>query len=116
VRKWLLVLSVCLGLGLVVTVWLGVEDARQAPRRAALLDARIREAEGRAAQARERSIRLVQLVRDGEDGEPEEEIAEEIHQAGLEYQWAQKDQVLLRAQQKPWHVRLRQEVRRRTGW
>jgi hypothetical protein len=115
-KKWLIL---PLGAALAVAallVWLWVDDARQAPRRAALLDARLREAEARAAQARARSIRLGELARDGEDGEPEKEIDEEIRQAGQEYLRAQKDQIVLRAQQKPWHVRLRQEVRRRAGW
>jgi hypothetical protein len=65
-RKWLLVLAGVFGLGTAVIVWLGVGDARQA----ALLDARVREAEGRAHGAEERERSLLR------GGAPAEEVAQ----------------------------------------
>jgi hypothetical protein len=83
-----------------------VEDARQA----ALLDARVRDAENRVEQTLRRERRL---IRDGAPGE-------QIIQAQLEEQEAWKELERLRTEQwrrrQPWHARLRQEVRRRTGW
>ena len=108
-RKWfILPLGAALATLAVVAllVWLAAEDARQA----ALLDARVREAQERAWQA---SVRASQL---DQDGAP----AEEVRQAGVERQRALTE--LLEAliekaeRQQSWHVRLRREVRRRTGW
>jgi hypothetical protein len=108
-RKWLVLpLGAALATLAVVAllVWFAAEDARQA----ALLDARIREAQERASQA---SVRVNQL---DQDGAP----AEELLQAVLERQQALEVATRLfyeQAQrQQSWHARLRQEVRRRTGW
>jgi len=104
-RKWLLTLAVCVGLGLVTVVWLGVDDARQA----ALLDARAREAEDRFYQALAWKVRLI------EDDAPEAQV----FQAELESRRAIVEIAgLCRERQRrehSWPARLRQEIRRRTG-
>jgi hypothetical protein len=64
VRKWLLVMALSVGLGLILLVWLGMEDAREA----ALLDARVQDAEDRFGQAFDRRCRLIR------NGAPEWEI------------------------------------------
>jgi hypothetical protein len=109
VRKWVilpLVTALAALAVLALLVWLGVEDARQA----ALLDARVREAEGRVQQTASRIFRFVQ------DGGPEEEVVQAFHE-NIE---AWEELQTLRAEQsqrpEPWYARLRQEVRRRTGW
>jgi hypothetical protein len=89
--------------------WCVAEDARQA----ALLDARVREAEGRVRQALDQEERLRQVVKQGIilDGAQ----AEEVRQAELEYQRAGTELVLLRTEQRQrqrtWRARLCQEVR-----
>jgi hypothetical protein len=110
-RKWLILpLGAALAALAVVAflVWLGVEDARQA----ALLDARVREADFRVMQAHDRYGRLRQ------DKAP----AEEVRQAEREWVGAENELVHLRFEreqrqrQQSWHARLLREVRRRTGW
>jgi hypothetical protein len=104
VRKWLLILAVCVGLGLILLVRLAAEDARQA----ALLDARVREAENR--------FWMSHVVRRASDGATAEELRHDQQEA-LE---AMDEYFALRAEQaqrqQSWHARLRWEVKRRTGW
>jgi hypothetical protein len=109
VRKKWLILALCATLAVVVfLVWSAAEDARQA----ALLDARVRQAEDRVTQAHDRFGRLYQ------DKAP----AEEVHQAEREWVWAEHELVHLRIERKQrqqeasWHARLLREVRRRAGW
>jgi hypothetical protein len=105
-RKWL-ILTLCAALAVAaLLIWLAVEDARQA----ALLDASEREAELRAGRA---FARVQVLTRDGAP-------AEEVRQAELEWHRAAGEFSMLHQEQarrsQPWHARLRDEVRRRTGW
>jgi hypothetical protein len=104
VRKWLLILAVCVGLGLALAVGLGVVDAWQAGR----LEARIRDAEERLTQASDRSLRL------HHNGAP----LEELFQADQEEREARARLQALREEQpwESWRDRLPREVRRRTGW
>jgi uncharacterized protein HemX len=105
-RKWLLALAVCVGLGLVVVVWLAAEDARQAD----LLDDRIEQGYARVDELEDRELRLVT------EGAP----AEEVHQAALAIEEAQQDLAALQKERhrrrQTWHARLLREARRRTGW
>jgi hypothetical protein len=107
-KKWLV-----LPLGAALTalavgaflVWCVAKDARQS----ALLDARVRAADDRVEQALHRRGRLVR------DGAPRREVAQayqEEDEAWEEYQTLRTEQ---EQRQQPWHSRLREEVRRRTG-
>jgi hypothetical protein len=105
VRKWL-VLPLCAGLAVVaLLVWFTVDDARQA----ALLNARVRDAENRFEETLRRELRLFQ------DGAP----VEQTTQAYREANEACKELDRLRTEQwrrrQTWHARLLDEARRRTG-
>jgi hypothetical protein len=102
----LLILAVCVGLGLVVVVWLGVDDARQT----ALLDARVQHARIRALGLQGRWERLMQ------DGAPEEEVVQAARDADRAWEEAEPLCEEQREREKSWPARLRWEVRRRTGW
>jgi hypothetical protein len=157
-------LTWCVGLGLILLLWLGEKDAR----RAALIDAGIQDANCRVCQA-ENSISQVEreidpvVRRDQElnrvkrldqalnlikqldqDGAPAESLSraaaerdrvlEELRRSDVEKQRAleglrravvERDRAsterdMLRAElawrKQSWPARLRQEVRRRTGW
>jgi hypothetical protein len=113
-KKWL-ILAVCAGLAtlavVALLVWCVAEDARQA----ALLDARVREADFRAMQAFDRVIVCRRWY-----SRAHTTSAEEVHQAELEYQRASTELDSLKVErarrQQSWHARLLHEVRRRTGW
>jgi hypothetical protein len=115
-QKWLVLTLVAALATLAVVallVWCVAKDARQA----ALLDARVQQAEDRVTQARDRYGRLRQ------DKAP----AEEVRQAEREWVGAEAELDLLRFEREQrrreeerrhqsWPARLRQEVKRRTGW
>jgi hypothetical protein len=108
-RKWLILpLGAALATLAVVAflAWLAAEDARQA----ALLEAREREAKDRMEQALARDRRL------RGEGAPTEEVLRADWEAGE----AWEELLTLRDEQarrkQSWPARLRQEVRRRTGW
>jgi hypothetical protein len=113
-KKWLLTFVLCVGFGLLLLAWLATEDARQA----ALLDIRVLEAENRALRLRSRLLWESQQegIRPIESRVPEwnrEQAAREIDEAWEEFQTLRLEQ---QRRQDSWHVRLRREVRRRTGW
>jgi hypothetical protein len=106
VRKWLFTLAVCVGLGLALAAWLGVEDSR----RATLLEIQTLHAANRALRAETRQERLAR------DGAPEEEVREavqETDEAWAEYAGLNRERA---RRQQSWHARLVREVKRRTGW
>jgi hypothetical protein len=142
-RKWL-VLPVCAAPAAVAVVallgWFAAENARQAAE-----DARVRDAENRVNQAIDRAKRLNQAldraarlnealdraIRLKQGGplseelrravvEPKQALEEELDQAVKEHERASRELDMLRAEQarrkQSWPARLRQEVRRRTGW
>jgi hypothetical protein len=108
-KKWLVLpLGAALATLAVVALLVGfaAEDARQA----ALLDARVRDAEERYMQTSDHTGGLHQ------NGAPLEELYQadwEEHEARMRLQALldERDQ-----RQQSWHARLRREVRRRTGW
>jgi flagellar basal body-associated protein FliL len=106
VRNWLFVLAVVAALGLDLVAWFAVEDERQA----AHLNARVHEAYDRTDRLQDRTTRLVHR------GAPTDEVV----QARLEAQEADNELRALLAEQgqreQSWPARVRQEVRRRTGW
>jgi hypothetical protein len=103
VKKWLLIMALCFGLGLVLVVGFAAEDARQA----GLLDTRIEQGCTRVEELEDRQLRLVT------EGAP----ADEVNQAARAVAEAEKDLVALdKERRQSWHARLLREVRRRTGW
>jgi hypothetical protein len=105
-KKWLILALVGAFAAVALLVWLGVQDARQE----ALLDSRVREAENRFEETLRRELRLFQ------DGAPVEQTTPAYREANE----VCKELDTLRTEQwrrgQSWPARLRQEVRRRTGW
>jgi hypothetical protein len=104
-RKFLLLPALVIGLGMALLVWAEVRGARQA----ALFDARFRQAQDRLYQAKlrlywaERHQSADDIERARKDSE---EAWEEVLPLVEEYHWRHSS----------WPARLREEVRRRTGW
>ena len=108
-KKWL-ILPACATLAALAVVALLVRFAAEDARQAALLDARVQDAENRFEGTLRRELRLFQ------DGAP----AEQTRQAYRDANEACKELDRLRTEQwrrrQTWHARLRGEVKRRTGW
>jgi hypothetical protein len=115
VRKRLLALPVCAGLALVaLLVWFTADDARQA----AILDARVRQAEARVNETEDLIWEAVR--RDAPRDEQEVELMKaDVYRARMVAVEAQREYQALvqeqRRRQQSWPARLRREIRRRLG-